>query len=124
MAEQANVLMEKAGEQMGVPADKVETYRLLGWKQVVQPQPIEVPQQIFTPAERKEIAKIVAAELVKSSLTEAEQKAVEEARKTEEKIRAAQEKAQADAAAAEAKAAREAAAAEKKAAAEAKKAEK
>ena len=92
MAEQANVLMEKAGEQMGVPADKVETYRLLGWKQVIQPPPIQVPQQIFTPAERHEIAKIVAAELVKSSLTDEEQKAVAEARKTEEKIKAAEEK--------------------------------
>lgn len=120
MAEQVNVLMEKAGEQMSVPADKAEMYRLIGWKQVNQPVPAPAPDpaSIFTPAERKVIAEIVAAEVAHSSLSPAEKKAVIEAR-------AAEEKAKAEVAAAEEKAAKEQAAAEAKAAAaEAKAAEK
>ena len=125
MAEQKNVLMEKGGEQIGVPTDKVENYRLLGWKEVIQTPPVQTPpSNLFTEAERREIAKIVAAELVKSSLTDEEQKAVAEVRKTEEKIKAAEEKAKAEAAAAAEKATKEAEAAAKKAAAAAKKAEK
>lgn len=118
MADQ--VLMEKAGEQMNVSAEKVEHFRLLGWKEaVVQAQaPIE-RRDPFTAEQRKEIAKIVAAELIKSSLEPAEVEAIKEAKKLEEKTKAAEEKAAKEATAAAEKAAKEAAAAEKKAAKEA-----
>ena len=123
MADQASVLMEKAGEQINVTQKEVEFYRLTGWKEVARPNPEPaVPPSLFTEAERKEIAKIVAAELVESSLSEAEQKAIADVKAAEKKVAEAQAKADKEAAEAKAKADKEAAAeakaAEKKAAAE------
>ena len=114
MAEQATVLMEKGGEQINVTQNEVEFYRMTGWRNVALPNPVPAPPpSFFSEAERKEIARIIAAELIESSLSEAEQKAIAEIKAAEKKVADAKAKAEKEAAA-------EAAAAEKKAEAEAK----
>ncbi len=58
MAEYA--LMEKAGEQMNVPAEKVETFEKDGWKVLKKfndtpaPEAIQTPEGEATPAEAVE----------------------------------------------------------------------